>query len=235
MKRSLAPETDYSNLRYVSKQKQENIGLEFSEYVFKKIEVYKKLLQSNLFKNDESNVKLTLSNAFYSFCFNKDTAANILGDNDKSQLIVRAMALSLTEGGYVLKTVLNGFLKNRFQIELDFNNELQNFRGCSFSIQFHRLHFLSVDDTYIELFKHNIKDVKNSIGDDVQVAEQFILYIQESIPTAIFVVTFDPVLKYSIRRLFQDGESTAIYFFKENDNNQALEFIELYILQTTFN
>ena len=68
------------------------------------------------------------------------------------------------------------------------------------------------------------QDVKDSIGDDVQVAEQFILYIQESIPTAIFVVTFDPVLKYSVRRLFEDGDSTAIYFFKENDASKFVIF-----------
>ena len=183
------------------------------------------LLIGNVFEID----KFLISSLFYQFCFSADTAKIFLGNIETRILISKALVLSAWEEEKFCILILKDFLKrNNYSIAKD---SLKLYRFNSYEFFMEEFKFPLVEDViYFEVLHNNFQNVKNSDGDDLAVANYFIIYVEDRIPNSLFVIVNDPhIAKLSIRQLHDDGRSSKINFADSYEN--AMEILITHVLK----
>lgn len=228
--KEIACPRDFHNLQNTTDFKQLMISKEFTKYVNDKIKAYELLTKNSTLSRQSDLEDITVfsfNKMFYQFCFDTETAKIFLEANPMRENIIRGLALSDLTDETILKTIFKTYIRKCFKVNLEEQKPNYYKIGDSTLLLLGiRYYIEDNENSYFEILYHDLEKVKDVEGNEVSIAEQFHIYVQNGKPTAIFVVIFDALLEtYVIRRVFENGNSEAISFIKDNDENQTLHYL----------
>jgi len=221
---------DFHNLRNITDEKQIIMGAEYTKYVNDKIKAYELLTKNSTLsrKSDLEDITVfSFNKMFYQFCFDTETAKIFLEANPMRENIIRGLALSDLADETILKTIFKTYIRKCFKVNLEEQKPNHYKIGDSTLLLLGiRYYIEDNENSYFEILYHDLEKVKDVEGNEVSIAEQFHIYVQNGKPTAIFVIIFDALLEtYVIRRVFENGNSEVVSFIKDNDENQTLHYL----------
>jgi len=217
-------QNDYHHLRNASEAQQVRIAEDFLKEVSKQSNNPRGTAPSSLLQEE---AKIKVNAVFYDFCFSAAMAQQILGDTEMRLHLIKALVMQ-PANDKILESLFRSFALAKHKLNLDRgDNVYYHYRGFKFDVYVSRFY---VDDSndYFEVLLNDFKKVKNSDGVKLARATEYILYVKENMPSAIFVVVHDPILKtYAIRRVYEDGASAKITFIE--DKHDAITFLTDFI------
>lgn len=216
---------------------QEQIADSFIKQIEMKIRAYNAL--SNKFENkpptSKEQSKIEINSLFYAFCFSKETAKIFLEENNNRENVARIIALSYIEKNKFLETAFKLFLKKIHNIDLGQSEyNFYNHNEFKFFIEVRR-EFVDGQSSYFEIMSNDIENVIDNEGFEYAIAQEFIIYMEDAFPVAIFVVVYDPIIKsYALREVYENGQSAVIKFFQEYMDTEVIDFLEEYVSNKIF-
>jgi hypothetical protein len=179
--------------------------------------------------------KYKFSSMFYSFCFSDETAKIFLEESETRNQISRGLMASLLEEKNIIEKLFKIFLKKKYDFNLG-ENSYGKFTVNGFEFYIDKLTIrVNEINTFFEVFYNDFEDVVDSSGDKMATAREFILFVKEFQPTAIFVLVYDPLLeKYALRRVLENGASIKLTFLDNNDGPECMDFLKDYVKKIFF-
>lgn len=175
--------------------------------------------------------KFEISSMFYDFCFSKEIAKFFLQENEIRKTIVLGMILYEFENESLLEKTLKKFIKKKYGLTLGESSYYHYIiNGYRFYIDVMRVRDENCMTSYYEILSNDFEKVKNEEGIEMAIAKEFILYCENNMPIAIFVIVYDPILDTNaIRRVFENGQSLKLTFIKNNDDSGTFDYIKEYV------
>lgn len=199
------------------------------------LHIHKETNENNL--NDKINnfdkIKFRISMMFYQFCFSDQTAKIFLEDNSMSENISKGLMVSRfqLQKINILESILKIYLKKNHRIELgEGSSGFYTINDYRFFIDTIRV-TIEKNDSYFEILYNDFENVKDENGNEMSIAKEFILYVKNFKPQAIFVLVHDSILdKYALRRVTEEGVNFKLTFLKNNEGSESIDFLKDYIL-----
>lgn len=179
--------------------------------------------------------KFRISSMFYSFCFSSEIAKNFLGESEFSQQVSKGLMISFVEEKNVIEKIFKIFLEKKYDFILG-ESSYGTYRLNGYKFFINKLtSYLDGIDTFFEILYNDIENVKDESGNNLAIAKEFILYVERYKPVAIFVLVYDPIIeKYALRRVFENGTSTKLIFFDDNEGSDVIDFLTDYVSKNIF-
>jgi DNA polymerase elongation subunit (family B) len=92
---------------------------------------------------------------------------------------------------------------------------------------------ISTEDntSYFEILYNDFEGVTDEDGNEMSIAKEFIVFIRNYEPKAIFVLVFDALLEtYALRRVKENGVSFKLTFLNSNEGSESIDFLTNYII-----
>jgi len=234
---------NFSNVRDAGEQKQQQIFQTFVQAIAYEIEKRENL--DKMFFPEPPTVKVPslestkfrINSLFYEYCFAPETAKIFLEENDMRLNITKAINMSIFEKEKTLESTFKIFLKKKYAIELGENSYSHyRYNGFRFFLDVQRFYIEDSDEnTFFEMLYNDFEGVKNEDGDEALIAKEFIVYVKDFFPVAIFVFVYDPNLEtYAFRRVFGNGISSNIGFIEDDEGTEAMDFLKEYVAKNNF-
>ena len=183
--------------------------------------------------NEIDKTKFRISMMFYQFCFSDQTAKIFLEDNSMSENISKGLMVSRfqLQKINILESILKIYLKKNHRIELgEGSSGFYTINDYRFFIDTIRV-TIEKNDSYFEILYNDFENVKDENGNEMSIAKEFILYVKNFKPQAIFVLVHDSILdKYALRRVTEEGVNFKLTFLKNNEGSESIDFLKDYIL-----
>jgi hypothetical protein len=206
----------------------------FKENQPKKVLLPPKNLNPNW--TESYKTKHQFSSRFYNFCFSKETAKTFLVNNSMTEEIIKLLKISRfqLEKINLLEMTFKVYVKKNYGIELgDSSYGFYTIDNNKFFIDTQRIDIKEDIGSYFEILYNDFEDVKDKEGNSIAIAKEFILFIKDFVPKAIFVLVEDPISQaYVLRRVREDGTSFRLTFINDNESSESIEFLEKYILKS---
>lgn len=185
--------------------------------------------------NEIDEIKYRINTMFYSFCFSGETAKTFLKKSEIREQISRGLMASIVEEKNIIEKIFKVFLKKKYDFNLG-ESSYGTYRLNGYEFYLDKITIrLDEINTFFEVFYNDFEDVKDEKGNDMAIAKEFILYVKNFKPKAIFVLVYDPILqKYAIRRVFKDSTSVKLIFIENNDGSDCIDFLKDYVSKNNF-
>jgi len=212
---------------------QEQIADSFINQIEMKIKTYKRLDSISEDTNSqtiEEKAKFKINSLFYAFCFSAETAKIFLEENSMRKNVAEAIYLSILEKNKFLETAFKLFAKKVHGVEFGESSfNFYRYNNFRFFLDVRR-EIIEGNSTFFEILYNDLEDVKDDDGQEYAVAVEFIVYVMDMCPKAVFVVVYDAILDcYAIRQVYKDGTSAKITFLEDYEESGATEFLEEFI------
>lgn len=196
-------------------------------------------LESNFQKDftvefsESEKAKFKISTLFYNFCFSANTS-KILKEGETRGNFASMLKRTTFKSEKTLQNMFWGFAKMKYQIILEKSaDNFYKIDGFEFFMEEIRLPCVE-GESYFQLLYNDLEDVRNEENDEMAVAVGFTLYCVDDVPSAIFVLVFDPIIgKSALRRVFEDGTSVRLAFI-ENYDSACIDFLKDYVSKINF-
>lgn len=212
---------------------QEQIADSFINQIEMKVKAYKRLetiSQNTSNQTAEEEAKFRINSLFYAFCFSAETAKIFLEENNMRKNVADAIYLSVLEKNKFLETAFKLFAKKIHGIELGESSfNFYRYNNFRFFLDVRR-EIIDGNSTFFEILYNDLEGVKGDDGQEYAVAIEFIVYVKNMYPKALFVVVYDAILDcHALRQVYQDGKSAKITFLEDYEESGATEFLEEFI------
>ena len=226
-------ERNFPNVRSITAQQQKGMAQDFLTQIEKKLRAYSLLSDMSSTTNTwsiEEKTKYQITIAFYKFCFAKETGKVFLEDSEMRTLLSRGIALSIFEKEKTLLVVFKTFAKKTLGMEFG-ENSYNIYRINGFKFYLDVISWYVDENSHFEVLFNDVEHVKNEQGEDINVAEKFIVYMKDGISTAIFVTVYEPYSEtHSIRMLHKDGSSNKLTFIHDNNKNEVYDYLCSFVI-----
>jgi hypothetical protein len=178
----------------------------------------------------EEIAKFKINGLFYKYCFSTETAKIFLEENDMRPTIARALYLSVLDKEKFLELTFKLFLKKAYRIELEtIGHKFYKYNGYKFYLDSDRID-IDGEVTFFEILRNGIEDVIDKDGSNCLIANEFIVYVKDTLPIALFVIITDSLInKIVIREVLKDGLSYMITDLDTNEDNEAIDFLKDFV------
>lgn len=204
----------------------------FKENQPEKVQLPLKNLNSSL--TESYKTKNQFNSRFYNFCFSKETAKTFLVNNSMTEEIIKLLKISRfqLEKINLLEMAFKTYVKKNYGIELgDPSYGFYTIYNNKFFIDTQRISIGEDIGSYFEILYNDLEDVKDEEGNNIVIAKEFILFIKDFVPKAIFVLVYDPILEaHVLKRETEDGVSSKLTVINDNESPESIEFLKKYIL-----
>ncbi|HNP31802.1 MAG TPA: hypothetical protein PKN96_00765 [Flavobacterium sp.] len=176
------------------------------------------------------NTKFKISSMFYNFCFSSETSKIFLEESDIRQQISEGLMASFVEEKNIIEKILKLFLKKKYDFVLG-ESSYGAYRLNGYKFRLDKITFrLDEISNFFEVLYNDIEDVKDESGNELAVAQEFILYVKNFKPSAIFILVYDPFIeKYAVRRVLENGTSIKLTFIENNEGSDCIDFLKDYV------
>jgi hypothetical protein len=230
--REIVCEKDFTNIRNTNENFQKEIAKSFLKQIDMKIKANESVKIDTPLTTQSAidGAKFKMNALFYQFCFSVETAKMFLEENDMRPTISRALYLSVLESNKFLELTFKLFLKKRYGLEFEtIGYKFYRYNGYKFFLDVDRID-IDEEVTFFEILRNGFENVKDADGNDCAIAHEFIVYVKDTLPVAIFIIVVDPLInKIAVREVFKDGQSSVIKFFNSNDDNEAIDFLKDFV------
>lgn len=181
-------------------------------------------------QSQEEKAKFRINSLFYQYCFSKETAKIFLEENDMRPTIARALYLNVLDKENILELTFKLYLKKAHRIELEtIGHKFYKYNGYKFYLDNDRID-INGEVTFFEILRNGIEDVIDKDGSNCSIANEFIIYVKNTLPIAIFVIITDSLInKIVIREVLKDGFSYLITDLDTNEDNEAIDFLKDFV------
>lgn len=178
----------------------------------------------------EEKSKFRMNRLFYHYCFSIETAKMFLEENTLRPTIARALYLSILDKENFLELTFKLYLKKVHALELEtIGYKFYKYNGYKFYLDVDRVN-IEGEVTFFEILRNGFEDVRDHDGNNCAIANEFMVYVKDTLPVAIFVIVIDPILdKLAIREVYKDGTSAILTFLDTNDDNEAIDFLQEFV------
>lgn len=185
--------------------------------------------------NEIDETKFRISSMFYSFCFSGETAKTFLKKSKIQEQISKGLMASLVQEKNIIEKIFKIFLNNKYDFILgESSYGTYRLNGYKFYMDTITIRLDKID-TFFEVFHNDFKNVKDELGNNTAIAEEFILFVKHFKPTAIFVLVYDPFLqKYALRHVLENGTNVKLTFIEDNDGSHCIDFLKEYVAKNDF-